>query len=104
MLQHKNAYGLDGWSGRRYEVQGEYVIPSGATIPRSAAEMAAAAQPPNAANMSPFETGGGRWRLQVNSHLLSVVQPEEYWARHPRLHSSLYIQGPLGPIYAMIPQ
>lgn len=58
----------------RYEVQGEYVIPSSATIPRSAAEMAAemaavqGAAAAHAANakLAPFETGGGRWRLQVN--------------------------------------
>lgn len=55
----------------RYEVQGEYVIPSSATIPRSAADMAlvqgsAAAQDPNTTSLAPFETGGGRWRLQVS--------------------------------------
>ena len=57
---------------RRYEVQGEYVIPSSAAIPSSAVSMAMAPQamPRAAGNVQPplrrFEAPAtGRWRLQV---------------------------------------
>ncbi len=60
---------------RRYEVQGEYVIPSSAAIPSSAVSMALAPQAvPRTLGLSPhaqaaarrFETPStGRWRLQV---------------------------------------
>lgn len=54
------------------------MIPSGAMIPRSAAEMAlvqgaTAPKSPNATNLAPFETGGGRWRLQVDP--FSILTP-----------------------------
>lgn len=55
----------------RYEVQGEYVIPSSTTIPRSALSFAKAAAPQagrpaqdeQAASSGSFEAG--RWRVQV---------------------------------------
>ena len=53
----------------RYEVQGEYVIPSVAAIPKSAAEMAlmqgAGGQGAGPGTSSPFEQADGRWRVQV---------------------------------------
>ena len=49
----------------RYEVQGEFVIPSSANIPRSAADVAL--RQGAAGALSPFETDTGRWRLQVPS-------------------------------------
>ena len=53
----------------RYEVQGEYVIPSVAAIPKSAAEMAlmqGAGGQGAASGQSPFEQADGRWRVQVS--------------------------------------
>lgn len=58
----------------RYEVQGEYTIPSTADIPRSAASLALAAPPTGIAGSAAAATGNGgnatspamgRWRLQV---------------------------------------
>jgi hypothetical protein len=62
----------------RYEVQGEYVIPSDATIPKSAADMAlvqGSASPGDGSqpSASPFQTAGGRWRLQVLPRLLRMM-------------------------------
>ena len=54
----------------RYEVQGEYVIPSVAAIPKSAAEMAlmqgAGGQGASSGTTSPFKQADGRWRVQVS--------------------------------------
>ena len=51
-------------------MQGEYVIPSIAAIPKSAAEMALmqgiAGQGANSGPPSPFEQTDGRWRVQVS--------------------------------------
>lgn len=62
---------------RRYEVQGEYVIPPNATIPLSAADMAlvtGVAGGTTAAQRPPFEqSGSGRWRVQAwHSHIQAV--------------------------------
>ncbi len=49
-------------------MQGEYVIPSVAAIPKSAAEMAlmqGAGGQSAAPGTSPFEQADGRWRVQV---------------------------------------
>ena len=56
-------------SARRYEVQGEYVIPSVAALPKSAAEMALmqGASGQGASAASPFEQADGRWRVQVST-------------------------------------
>lgn len=63
----------------RYEVQGDYAIPAGAPLPRTAASLAL---PPTAAGSAPgsaapahpaegaFDPSAGRWRIQVlPSHL-----------------------------------
>ena len=69
---------LDEWCfARRYEVQGEYVIPPNATIPLSAADMAlvtGVAGGTTAAQRPPFEqSGSGRWRVQArHSHFQAV--------------------------------
>ena len=55
----------------RYEVQGEYVIPSSATIPRSAADVALGGQGAPRRALSPFESDTGRWRVQVQWHLFN---------------------------------
>ncbi len=56
---------------RRYEVQGEYVIPPNVAIPRSAADMAlvsGVAGGAAASQRAPFEqSGSGRWRVQARS-------------------------------------
>lgn len=53
----------------RYEVQGEYIIPPNATIPRSAADMAlvsGVSGGPSAPQRPAFEqSGSGRWRVQA---------------------------------------
>ena len=64
------------YAERRYEVQGEYVIPPDTRIPDSAASLApkelmgsrsgAPLKPPKSA----FEQATGRWRLQVRSDSL----------------------------------
>ena len=55
----------------RYEVQGEYVIPSVAALPKSAAELAlmqmGSGQGAGPSVASPFEQADGRWRVQVCS-------------------------------------
>jgi len=63
----------------RYEVQGEYVIPSTAAIPKSAAEMALmqgiAGQGANSGPASPFEQTDGRWRVQVCPSVYNYTLP-----------------------------
>ena len=50
-------------------MQGEYVIPSVAALPKSAAEMALmqGAGGQGASSASPFEQADGRWRIQVSA-------------------------------------
>lgn len=50
---------------RRYEVQGEYVLPSSTTLPRSVKPVPRAAGKEASKASNPFEEGAGRWRLQV---------------------------------------
>lgn len=58
-------------SPRRYEVQGEYVIPPNVAIPRSATDMALVsgiAGGAAASQRAPFEqSGSGRWRVQARA-------------------------------------
>ena len=62
---------LSRWHVCRYEVQGEYVIPSVAALPKSAAELAlmqmGSGQGAGPSVASPFEQADGRWRVQVCS-------------------------------------
>lgn len=56
-------------------MQGEYVIPSVAAIPKSAAEMAlmqGAGGQGAASGTSPFEQADGRWRVQVSAQCSRV--------------------------------
>ena len=49
----------------RYEVQGEYVLPSSTTLPRSVKPGPRTAGQAASRASNPFEEGAGRWRLQV---------------------------------------
>lgn len=73
----------------RYEVQGEYVIPSSAAIPSSAVSMAMAPQamPRAVGNVQPplrrFEAPAtGRWRLQVRKLQISELDVQ----MHQKVH------------------
>ena len=71
-------------------MQGEYVIPSSATIPRSAADVALGGQGTPRKALSPFETDTGRWRVQVqpplpSPHNCRLCEPEPCCNPHPVL-------------------